>query len=374
MTRAVADPADLTIIIPTQNRSFFLTKVLEYWAQQGCRYPIMIGDASTPEEYALNQRLVERYGDRLALHHEKHSSTISGHASAVALLQGVNTPYTVFCGDDDFLVPGRLGECVEFLRSHGDYALACGIAAWVYVDETADHRFRVSRIGPGSQQAIRAGRPSTRMVEWVYPTRSINSFSVQRTENMRANWDRAARLGLDSAGRVDAPLYEICVNVLAVIQGKQAVVPGLYHVMPRHTRKQPGVGAFDRLTRWDWSKQIGGMVACWAEEAAKREDLDCDRAHAVAKAVFLSWLIPYISRYRDNRLRENGLLREAALSQKPVRQVIGAVPGTRRIVRAVRRLLAREEISLASLLNPRSAYHADFMPIYRILTTAADVP
>lgn len=370
----MSDQTDLTIVIPTQNRTFFLAKVFEYWAAQGYRYPIMIGDASTPDEYARNQRLVARYRGRLELTHARHASTISGHASTVDLLGGVRTPFTVFCGDDDFLVPRRLEECVAFLRSHSDHALACGIAAWVYVEERTDRQLTVTRIGPGAHRAIDGDRPSKRMVEWVYPMRSINSFSVQRTENMRANWARAAALGLDSAGRVDAPLYEICVNALAVIQGKQVVLPGLYHVMPRHTNKQPGVNAFDRLTRWDWSKQIGGMVACWAEEMTKREDIEYDRAHAVAKAAFLSWLIPYISRYRDNRLRENGLLREAALSRRSVREVIGAVPGTRRIAQAVRRLVAPGDVSAASLLNPGSRYHGDFLPIYRALTAATDVP
>jgi len=45
------------------------------------------------------------------------------------------------------------------------------------------------------------------------------------------------------------------------------------------------------------------------------------------------------------------------------------VPGTRRIAKVFRRSVARGEISLASLLNPRSPYHADFIPIYDILTT-----
>jgi hypothetical protein len=35
----------------------------------------------------------------------------------------------------------------------------------------------------------------------------------------------------------------------------------------------------------------------------------------------------------------------------------------------------REELSLAALLRPSSQYHADFMPIYRAITTSEfDLP
>lgn len=359
--------SDLTIVIPTQNRAYFLGKVLEYWAQAGCPYVISIGDASAPDQVDLTRATVDRYRDRLRITYERQPPAILSQPSVIALLRGVATPYSVICGDDDFLVPRQLARCVEFLRLHDDYSLACGQVLFVSVEEGADRRWTVTKIdaAPDLARSNEEETPSRRIVRWAYPVRGINSFSVQRTGNMRVNWERAEQLGLCVADRVDAPLYEVCHNVLAAIQGKQVSMPGLYHVMLRHTNKKPGVSAFDRLVGWDWPKQVLGMVSYWAEEVVRSEDIDYQTAHALAKATFVSWLIPYVSRYRDTRLRERGLLGSRALSQRPVREAIGAIPGTRRIIRTVRRAVGRREVSKASLLDPRSPYHADFMPIYR---------
>jgi glycosyltransferase domain-containing protein len=363
----------VSIVIPTKERPFFLSKVLAYYARQRYRWPILIGDGSGQAGYDANRRIVEALDGRLDITHERYPD-ISVHATVVELLELVRTPYTAFSGDDDFLVPEHVDRSAQFLDTHPEYAVAGGVAAWVSVAGDPVGALRVTDASRGPLRTIDNNLPSRRIVAWAYPLRSINTFSVQRTQQMRFGWREAARLGLDSPGRVDTPLYEVCFNVLSLIQGKQVCLSGLYHVMPRHVYKHPGVSAFDRMAGWNWPKQIGGMVACWAEEIVKREEIEYDKAHAVAKAVFLSWLIPYITRYRDNRLRENGLLREVALSRRPIREVIGAIPGARRIARALRGIAARDEVSLESFLSPRSPYHADFMPIYRILTEGVGIP
>lgn len=167
----------LTVVMPTKNRSFFLAKTLRYYAQAGYSQTILIGDASDGDEYARNEQLVQRYGRELAITRRKHPPDLSSHASLLRLLDEVATPYTVFCGDDDFLVPAQLERCVEFLQGHNDYNLACGRTAWLSVGRTTEGRMRIARLVAGPHKSIESDVPSRRVVDWAYPTVSINSFA-----------------------------------------------------------------------------------------------------------------------------------------------------------------------------------------------------
>lgn len=358
--------SELTLVLPTRNRSAFLSKVLRYYTEMGCGYPIVIGDASDDEEFGRNAETIRRRGRALPILHQRHPPGTLAHESTVRILRSVETTYSVFCGDDDFMVPVQLARCVEFLERYPGFALACGTAASISGHRLSNGEFQIDGITPGSHRRIDHASSSRRMVAWARGGGSINTFAVQRTDTMYRNWRAAAELGLDE---VRSALYEVCFNVLSVIQGQQMCFPALYHVMLRHSEKigRPGLSAFTRLTDSDWPRKVTGMIALWANELVKHEGLDEERATDIARAVFLSWLIPYVTKYRDRRLRENGLLVPTAWSRRPVREIIGALPGVRRAARVWRRVVGRKEVSAASLLSPRSPYHDDFMPIYRIL-------
>lgn len=173
-------------------------------------------------------------------------------------------------------------------------------------------------------------------------------------------------MGLD-ASPGHQPLYEMAWDVLSLIHGKQVALPGLYHVMLRHGEKSQGVDAFGKLTRWNWSQEVTAMVEWWASEIVKREDIGYAAAQSIARAVFFSWVIPYTTRYRDRRLRENGFMAERDLSRSTLRQLVGDVPGVRRLLSLARERFQKDHMSLAAFLSPRSMYHRDFMPIYRVL-------
>lgn len=371
----------LTLLIPTRDRPFLLSKTLSYYELMGCRYPIMIGDASEPDGYRQNQLVIRRHERRLEITHCRLPPGFPTHPSIVELLQKVVTPYSVFSGDDDFLVPSHLQKCVDFLDAHPDCSFARGTEVRVYVTGLADGHLTIENVSLGAHRNLQQDRPSERLIEWV--SRSIarerkeqTTFSVQRTKEMIYNWQEAARVGLDSARAYDI-LYELSCNVLSIVQGKAVCLPGLYHVMPRHLYRRPTLSAFEVVTQWNWSVQIANMIAWWATEISKREEIEYERAHDIAQAVFFSWLIGAFTRYRDWRLTGNGLLPEAIRHQNKtrIRQLIGDLPGARRAWRALKRHnpflrwnLSGENVSLAAFRAGRSAYHSDFAPIYQILT------
>jgi len=345
-----------------------LSKVLTYYAQMNCPYPILIGDASDAPADRDTRQVVAPFEDRLRIAYRRQAPGITTVTSTIELLGMVSTPYTAWCGDDDYLVPRQLQRCVVFLESHQDYVLACGDAAEVFVRQEPGQHFTILTILPGAHKETRSESPSRRLLEWARPTIGKNTFSVQRTEVIRYSWKKAAEAGLDS--KTYAPLHELSMNAISTLQGKEMRLHGLYHVMLRHDQKTAFSGPLDyfhRVAQWDWPKQVADMISLLVVEVRKREQVREVEARRIVEAVFINWLIPFLARNRDRKLREHGLL---APTGRTLRERLAGIPSAREVWC---RLRGEHDISLASFLNPRSFYFRDFLPIYRILTSPDQV-
>ena len=54
---------NITIIIPTKNRSVFINRQLKYYSESGFSGHIFIGDSSDTHEYQYNKKSIEKYSD-----------------------------------------------------------------------------------------------------------------------------------------------------------------------------------------------------------------------------------------------------------------------------------------------------------------------
>ncbi len=355
--------AGLTLVIPTRNRPRFLSKVLRYYAKMESPYPLIIGDASDPSAAAENERVIATFEDRLPITYVRQAPGITTVTSTIDLLARVDSRYTAWCGDDDYMVPRQLQKCADFLEGHPDYGLACGDAAEVFVEtSSSDDTFTVAKIIRGAHKSAEATLPSRRLLEWCRPNIGKNTFSVQRTSDMRYSWNKASEIGLDSKSY--APLHELTVNLMSLLQGKEMHLEGLYHVMLRHTEKTSFSGPvdyFERVTRWDWPGRVASMVDCWAQEIVRRETIEYSAARRVAETVFLQWLIPFLARNRDRKLREHGLI----TPRRTVRDVIATITPVRSFWYWIR---GEHAMSLETFLKRRSFYYGDFHPIYDVLS------
>src|SRR3989304_10621417 len=104
----------VSIIIPTYKRHKFLNRVLNYY--KDTKIIIYIAD-STPEKYENASKYQCNY---------YHSPNLFVCEKILKVLQKVKTPYVVFCGDDDFIVPKSIIKCVEFLEANKDFSIAEG--------------------------------------------------------------------------------------------------------------------------------------------------------------------------------------------------------------------------------------------------------
>ena len=103
---------NLTIIIPTLNRSYFLNKLLDYYFHLNFKAVFLILDSSEGKEREKNINVLSKYKS-LNLKY----INIRGKPLEVIRISKKNilTKYCVFSGDDDFFIKSGLIKIIKFL-------------------------------------------------------------------------------------------------------------------------------------------------------------------------------------------------------------------------------------------------------------------
>lgn len=122
----------LTLIIPTYNRNYYLSRGLWYHAH----FPfgqIIVADSSPEEKKVVNRETVakirERFGANiLYLEYEDIETKYGEHISKKWLdaIKHVETEFTHFCADKDFVVPTTVVDDIRCLEENGDYTISSG--------------------------------------------------------------------------------------------------------------------------------------------------------------------------------------------------------------------------------------------------------
>ena len=122
----------LTVVIPTYNRNYYLSRCLWYHAH----FPfgqIIVADSSPEEKKVVNRETVEKVREMFGANvlyqeyepeTEKYGGDI-GRKWATAI-NCVNTPYSVLLTDKEFAFPKTFVHCLDFLEKHPDYMSADG--------------------------------------------------------------------------------------------------------------------------------------------------------------------------------------------------------------------------------------------------------
>jgi glycosyltransferase domain-containing protein len=122
----------LTLVIPTYNRNFYLSRCLWYHAH----FPfgeIIVADSSPEEKKAVNRETVAKVramfdANIRYLEYEPETEKYGGdiHRKWGDAVQHVETAYSQICTDKEFLVPVTVCESIDYLEQNSDYAIAEG--------------------------------------------------------------------------------------------------------------------------------------------------------------------------------------------------------------------------------------------------------
>ncbi|HJK52553.1 MAG TPA: TIGR00180 family glycosyltransferase, partial [Methanocorpusculum sp.] len=123
----------LTLIIPTYNRNYYLSRCLWYHAH----FPfgeIIVADSSPEEKKVVNretvQKIREMFGANIQyLEYEPETEKYGGdiYRKWGDAVQHVETEYSQIVTDKEFLIPTTANKCIGYLEQHHDYSGSIGI-------------------------------------------------------------------------------------------------------------------------------------------------------------------------------------------------------------------------------------------------------
>lgn len=122
----------LTLVIPTYNRNYYLSRCLWYHAH----FPfgqIIVADSSPEEKKVVNRdtvaRMREMFGaDILYLEYEPETERYGGdiYRKWGDAVMHVETEYSQICTDKELLIPITMIKCIEILSNNPEYVFADG--------------------------------------------------------------------------------------------------------------------------------------------------------------------------------------------------------------------------------------------------------
>lgn len=113
----------ITVVIPTYNRPNEIARLLTFLDDSGQNLSILVLDGSNDLVGEENRKVCSNFSN---VEHHKFPSNLHLGIRLTEGLRLVKTPYVLFCGDDDFVFPDAVDECVSFLENNSEYAAAIG--------------------------------------------------------------------------------------------------------------------------------------------------------------------------------------------------------------------------------------------------------
>lgn len=200
---------NLTLIIPTRNRSKRLRRILEYYSNTEIK--IMICDSSKnkfPKKYL---RKNVKY-----FHHKDWPYS----KKLLNCIKKVKTKYTLLCADDDFIIPSAIKKCIEFLEKNKDYVSVQGHEIF-FIEEGKRIIYTPDPycIGWNISSNTGSGRIKEQFSRYMH-----QFYSIHRTKNLREAFD------YDQKKLTEPNLIEFIVGTISCVNGKHKVLPTFYTV------------------------------------------------------------------------------------------------------------------------------------------------
>jgi len=346
-----------------------------------------------------NQNVVASLHDALSIQYELYRPDIHPGLKAAQALDTVDTEYAVFCADDDFIIPNAIEKCVRFLDSNPDYASVQGHIINARVNQDVDgNSHNQLHLSLKRQVSIEFDDPILRLKKY-FMTYGYVWYAIHRRSQLARILCRAS----DFRGN---KIQEVLVNTLSVIQGKRKVLDALYMVkqaLPvagkgRLSQEPPAAGAKSRdkeyipwpetLSSDYFSEEYALFRNYLAEEVINYSDISKTEAESVVNRLF--WEV-HIRRRLEGYWRKRAVVPlQSGLNRafRRVRRTLSILPIATRVAlldrqlinlaRIIRRSpweaydhLRREkgiDFALETLLDRRSRFHDDFVPIYELLS------
>lgn len=201
----------ITLILILHNRHKNIDRLLEYYDDYD--FPIVIADSSKEKHVFTSMKPNWQH---------IYTPDVFFTDKLEVVLPQITTPYLLMCADDDFIIPKSIIECVSFLETHPDYAIAQGLAIRYDKDSVVNSNIQFGPIYK-IYQSVEDTEPLKRLQHFFHPYRSV-FYAVFRTSAIQQSFK-----GTKSVVK-KLFLNEYITAFLPILFGKYKELPILYHV------------------------------------------------------------------------------------------------------------------------------------------------
>jgi len=337
----------ISIVIATKNRSDFIKRLLSYYLNTGYKHWICIGDSSDPAHLENNRKTIESLKGRLKINYYEYPglNVVQCHKR---LLESIQTPYSACVTDGGFLITSALDKCVNFLNNHPEYSIAHGLGALFELKNEGAHG-KFSCLGEyGRLPKVEEATASSRLLHYLNDY-GVTMYCVYRTDVWKAIWR--------DADSIDDGIFagEVLPGCLTIIYGKAKQLDCLYLVRQIHNQRYLTPEMYKWLTNPGWGRAYQLFHNLLVAALIEQDGVDEKQAAEVVKQAFWANIAKGLNTRFQNRYGNSFRHR---LKQR--------IPWLAHWVHVIKSLLPfSTRLSLLSILNKKSPYYADFMPIYQ---------
>lgn len=205
---------NVDLFIPTYNRPDFLKRILTYYNYYNLKFPIIIADSSSIPNKKNNRKTVSSFSKLNITYINSFSPNLPSHYKFREMLKLSKSKYSVFCADDDFIVPNGIEEAVKFLEKNPEYVAAHGTYISFYIQNSLfnSKKFWWKYIYPYT--SITSSNPLHRLTSNIIDYAQV-LWAVRRTDIVRRAYEEFLK------SKADPYLFgELLPNLLTLIFGK----------------------------------------------------------------------------------------------------------------------------------------------------------
>ncbi len=331
---------DLTLLIPTKNKSFLLEKVIKYYSSLNFEGKIIVLDSSAKEDYEKNSQIIKT-NKNIEVSQEKIVGTYFDVLSKIML--SVRTKYVVCSGDDDFYTTSGLIECINFLEINNNYLAVHGLSITITLDDKNYNNVKSADLYklPTCTQDTALER-----LNYISSNYGVTNFSVHRSKIFSK-----ICVGVFDEGLKDHGLNERLNSFLSAVHGKIGNIPRLTLVRSIHSSRDKLVEMSDFRKEEDYSNCKSFFINKISSALSEKDNLPLEKTKEIIVKDFdkLSGKVRKVN--KKNFIKKNLYIVK--------------------FYKFFKFYFVRNEISLKSLLNKSSPHYKDFIGIYNIVRNSS---
>ena len=363
---------NISIVIPTMDRPDFMERTLHYYAKTGFKGRILIGDSSSDVNFEKTANVKKSIDYDFDIIHKFIPRDEFNNSGLVIreVSKMIDTDYVCFSGDDDFLVPKTLGECVHFLNNNHDFSGAHGYRMTFKLNGDNVFYGTINSIQKVTGPCIQHDNASKRFIEYMRNPISIQYY-VFRRDIWKTAYNKISKTYTRYFGE------EVLPCSIGAILGKYAQINKLQTVFQIHNMHHfswdlegGGQNMLLLLTNKNFSITYHGLLDKIISELIKKEKIDHNIAYELVQKEIWNHLNRFmVGHYEDIYKEDSGDNRNNIIRKlKGIYRSFSLIKIYRYIINAIH----SNELSLKKLKDPSHPFNDDFMLIFNHLKNKSD--